>query len=276
MQNYLIHWGTLGQKWGKRNYQYEDGSLTPEGRIHYGVGPPRSSIKSSHGALKRYKYAMNDHVVKAGKRLQHITLDEDIDKLDTLGHFYAASSPADKIRYAGDYAWTLLEVAGFDEIYNETRSVKRDLKIAGGKSAEGAFLECFKNNKAFREAAKSLNCKSFASFVNRGFREKNLIKNRGIDSRTVDKTRLMTSLFKEELSKSGYDGCIDLYDALIGDWHADIPVVIFKSASDSLGDRKVRRMTDLEIHQKEKIALGMKYVDGILKQENRDIRKIGI
>lgn len=41
MENYLVHHGVLGQKKGNRRYQYEDGSLTPEGRRHYGVGPER-------------------------------------------------------------------------------------------------------------------------------------------------------------------------------------------------------------------------------------------
>lgn len=36
--SYLIHYGIKGQKWGERKYQYEDGSLTPEGRKHYGIG----------------------------------------------------------------------------------------------------------------------------------------------------------------------------------------------------------------------------------------------
>lgn len=36
MDEYLIHYGIKGQKKGIRNFQYEDGSLTPEGRIRYG------------------------------------------------------------------------------------------------------------------------------------------------------------------------------------------------------------------------------------------------
>lgn len=39
--NSLIHYGVPGQKPGKRRYQNEDGSLTPDGREHYGVGDPR-------------------------------------------------------------------------------------------------------------------------------------------------------------------------------------------------------------------------------------------
>ena len=35
---YLSHSGVKGQKWGVRRYQNADGSLTPEGRIHYGLG----------------------------------------------------------------------------------------------------------------------------------------------------------------------------------------------------------------------------------------------
>ena len=39
----LEHFGVLGQKWGARRYQYEDGSLTPLGRIHYGIGTAREA-----------------------------------------------------------------------------------------------------------------------------------------------------------------------------------------------------------------------------------------
>ena len=40
---YLAHYRRGGEKKGVRNYQYYDGSLTPLGRIHYGVGPPREA-----------------------------------------------------------------------------------------------------------------------------------------------------------------------------------------------------------------------------------------
>jgi predicted DNA-binding ArsR family transcriptional regulator len=43
MQNYLAHHGVKGQSWGKRQWQNPDGSLTPAGRIHYGVGKAREA-----------------------------------------------------------------------------------------------------------------------------------------------------------------------------------------------------------------------------------------
>jgi len=39
----LYHYGIKGQKHGVRKYQNEDGSLTPEGKIHYGIGDGRKS-----------------------------------------------------------------------------------------------------------------------------------------------------------------------------------------------------------------------------------------
>lgn len=34
-KNYLCHYGVKGQKWGVRNYQNEDGTLTPQGQRRY-------------------------------------------------------------------------------------------------------------------------------------------------------------------------------------------------------------------------------------------------
>lgn len=37
----LLHYQVKGAHWGVRRWQNLDGSLTPEGRIHYGIGPAR-------------------------------------------------------------------------------------------------------------------------------------------------------------------------------------------------------------------------------------------
>lgn len=47
---YLAHYGIKDQKWGLRRFQNEDGSLTPEGRIRYGVAPHKNK-KFSLGEL---------------------------------------------------------------------------------------------------------------------------------------------------------------------------------------------------------------------------------
>lgn len=76
MSNYILANGTLyhhgikGQKWGLRRYQYEDGSLTPEGREHYGYVTRRAEAKQNYkNAKQAYKDArsLNNGLI-AGKQ----------------------------------------------------------------------------------------------------------------------------------------------------------------------------------------------------------------
>ena len=43
-RNILYHTGIKGMQWGHRRYQYEDGSLTPEGKLRYG-----KSLSNTYG-----------------------------------------------------------------------------------------------------------------------------------------------------------------------------------------------------------------------------------
>lgn len=53
----LVHEGSEGMSWGKRLYQYKDGSLTPLGKIHYSYKNVQNRHKAKVRAAKRAKNA---------------------------------------------------------------------------------------------------------------------------------------------------------------------------------------------------------------------------
>lgn len=59
--NELYHHGILGQKWGVRRYQNKDGTLTAEGRRHYGYGDSKKSnvVTTDQAKQQYYKYKDN-------------------------------------------------------------------------------------------------------------------------------------------------------------------------------------------------------------------------
>lgn len=93
----LYHYGVLGQKWGVRHYQNEDGSLTPAGRAHYGVG---ERIKSNIEFSKRLKR------IQKGVRNQNV-----VDRLERKG-----KTDTDKYRKYKALAETRLEDASEADI----------------------------------------------------------------------------------------------------------------------------------------------------------------
>lgn len=70
---YISHHGMKGMRWGERQWQNKDGSLTPAGRIHYGVGKAREAIETAGTNIKtafsekikemKYGKTYNDDVI---------------------------------------------------------------------------------------------------------------------------------------------------------------------------------------------------------------------
>lgn len=63
LKNELMHYGITGQHWGVRNYQNEDGSLTPAGKERYSVGAstsdPKKDIKVTRAMKSQYRLKKN-------------------------------------------------------------------------------------------------------------------------------------------------------------------------------------------------------------------------
>ena len=87
----LYHHGVPGQKWGVRRYQNEDGTLTAEGREHYGLvgSKERNSVRAAkkksieaYNAYRKNKSAENKEAFKKArheynsKHLSYLNSDE--------------------------------------------------------------------------------------------------------------------------------------------------------------------------------------------------------
>ena len=59
---FLYHYGVQGQKWGDRRYQNLDGSLTEEGRKHYGYGDARKAGNAIKKVAKIYSRATRETI----------------------------------------------------------------------------------------------------------------------------------------------------------------------------------------------------------------------
>lgn len=86
---YIAHHGIKGQRWKIRRYQYEDGSLTPEGRIRYGKGEARkssagSSTRKSTSSVKAKASNSDDSEKSEKKALADLTDDELRSKINRL------------------------------------------------------------------------------------------------------------------------------------------------------------------------------------------------
>lgn len=161
--DYLVHYGVKGMRWGVRRYQYKDGSLTPQGYKHYGYGKDGRTSRSSSGTAskastklrprispaeraKQFQNALSkkfddnikkakstitgrmyvDEVLKAGTSFSRIQTSKDFEQFA----FYATYKKHDMDKYMGLFGTNLRNRAEWD-----AKKAEREAKKSGTKES---------------------------------------------------------------------------------------------------------------------------------------------
>lgn len=162
----LTHTGVKGMRWGRRRYQNPDGTLTPEGRRHYGIG--ERYINGFDKKAKRSDTKYDDRINRAksdkkisgklfGKDSKYTDLfDKKIDKLEADKKYHHDRTMSDKknakkIVKAVDTGKEKLKdsyLKGFDKKANKSDSVYNN-RIDRAKSDKKMAAILFGDNSKY-------------------------------------------------------------------------------------------------------------------------------
>lgn len=140
MSNELSHHGIKGQKWGRRQYQNKDGSLTPAGRERYGSKEnfEKQYPVEQKEAMKAVKKTSDDAVktVRAGKEFEA----ERTRKKQRIANKALEEAARDKARSMSDQELRdAVNRLNMEENY--TRMIQNRERIELGESAASKFMD---------------------------------------------------------------------------------------------------------------------------------------
>ena len=124
---YLMHYGVQGMKWGVRNYQNADGTLTPEGRRRYDIGG--NLVRNSISGVYRFNKINVDGKKLYLQNTRHLDV-----KRDKNGNaVYKKGGSGVKLTVKNNYDNRLKTKKDVADFYNLQRSatlsgIKRDAK----------------------------------------------------------------------------------------------------------------------------------------------------
>lgn len=142
-ENYLVHFGTKGMKWGVRRYQNPDGSLTEEGKRHYRtnldyqIGTPKqqkrqftnddyNKVKDTYNKNKNNIYRVSKSVSAISNNKRNKQIQEDVVKMSDS----ELRTKVNRLRLESQYK----QLIGAGNVMKGKDYVRESLEIIGGLS----------------------------------------------------------------------------------------------------------------------------------------------
>lgn len=153
--NYIEHSGVKDMKWGVRRYQNYDGSLTPLGRIHYGVGVNKRQGFVKQNTKKIITNADGSRTVPKGYKFNRVGKGNQQFDVNRAGALYVSHGKDDAARFIKVYAPTLagkINGSAKDTIYHIT-SVG-EIKMPSIKQMAKLASDTLRNNTSLMKAFK--------------------------------------------------------------------------------------------------------------------------
>lgn len=129
---FIAHHGIKGQKWGVRRYQNHDGSLTPDGRKRYGVGPALTNLgKKAAGAAgkairkvtgRQTDAELSEELAKARHKYDRQNAKDEINRLNGKRKKLSKMSDAE----VDDYINRLTKERNIRNMENELKRMNRN------------------------------------------------------------------------------------------------------------------------------------------------------
>ena len=144
----LAHYGIKGQEWGVRRWQYQDGSLTPEGRIHYGVNQDDLDKQMKKGI--RDRRLDQAHTIPKGTKIYRTTSTEN--DSDT-GTTYVSYMDVDRQHYKGGW---IRDTGKTGKAYEHVYEAQEDIKVPSQQEVKEVVSKIMsENKKAVNETCKA-------------------------------------------------------------------------------------------------------------------------
>lgn len=144
--NELYHFGIKGMKWGVRRYQNEDGSLTDEGRSHYGYGV-RARLSNAVNVIK------TKHQAKVELKKKEKARKEKIKRLEA-----ARKAKAEKKAYE-EGKKKAIESGSAEEVmkYKDSLTTEEKNRINSRLQADANLARFAREEAAYRAEQKAKN-----------------------------------------------------------------------------------------------------------------------
>ena len=141
--DYLAHHGILGQKWGVRRFQNEDGSLTPEGRKRYYKSVGKLNSWQSINRMRESKEVLNfeDASSNYKKLMEFQQLERDAERDAWLAYDNAEWQEAKRLR-EGPYK-SDISSPEYSNDHEYRERIDLEISSIADKAADKAYKEAF-------------------------------------------------------------------------------------------------------------------------------------